>query len=122
MKCRSNFRQNVCRSLICLAIIISILSFVPSKVDAQLKPWDHTNQVFVDLSVINDTTDLRQISPYARINPLIIRKGLNTRTSSLSGFNGQLLEPPDQKPVSRFLLRNSTGAAKDRHIPNSKLL
>ena len=64
MKCHSKIKQIVSRSLMCLTTIFSILLFIPFEVKAQLRPWDHTNQVFIDLSVINDASDLRQISEY----------------------------------------------------------
>ena len=116
MKCHSKIKQTVGRSLLCLTTIISILLLIPFEVKAQLTPWDHTNQVFIDLSVINDTSDLRRISPFARVNPLHSRKN-RMRSSSLRDIDSQLLEPPKQRPKSSFLLKRPIKAITSR--PNS---
>ena len=55
MKCRSNSRRNVPHSLACLVAAASVFIFVPSGAQAQLTPWDDTNQVFVDFSVVSDS-------------------------------------------------------------------
>ena len=104
MNCRSKIKQIVCRSLVFLGTIISVLLFIPTELKAQLKPWDYTNQVFIDLSVINDTSDLRLISPYASVNPLLHRRSSQT-SFLLRDLDSQLLEPPKQKPRSSFLLK-----------------
>ena len=72
-----------------LPLIFSILLLAP-QANAQLRPWDSANGVFVDFSVLNN-------SP---------RRYQNFSTPSVSKFRNQdgTQEPPNQNPISRLLI------------------
>ncbi len=82
---------------------IAIL-FVSNIVNAQLKPWDNSNEVLVDLNVINGTK-------VGNINKYFIAN---------QDTNNVLLDPPSKMPISRYLRNRSipNGVAK---LPRIKL-
>jgi len=80
-----------------LPIIITVALFsVVGAVNAQLKPWDASNQVMVDLSVLNDNGS--GPTPRGMVAP--------------PSLTGNLLAPPSSMPVSRlFAKRESTAGS-----------
>jgi len=78
--------------------------------EAQLKPWDDSNEVLVDLSVLGD----------GGAGP-----GPNAGTGVfLPSLSGQLLDPPRRTPVSRLLVSRppAAGAVAARELPAVKLI
>ena len=124
MKWLNNFRRGSWFSLICLASFVSSIFITPSTVRAQLIPWDHSNQVMVDLSVLDEISTQRGFSPYAGVSRSPKLGGhLATRLSNPINPGRQLLEPPKSSPVSSFLINQGLNkVAKGNQRPSVKLI
>jgi outer membrane protein OmpA-like peptidoglycan-associated protein len=72
---------------------ITLFSFIGTA-NAQLKPWDASNQVKIDLSVLGDNG----VGPMPN-GPV-----------ALPSLTGDLLDPPSRMPRSRILARSPAGA------------
>jgi outer membrane protein OmpA-like peptidoglycan-associated protein len=80
----------------------------PSTVQAQLKPWDHSNQVLVDLSILDEISGLGGFASHVGISGLPKPKNLARRLSNISNPSSQLLSPPKKTPVSSFLINRAS--------------
>jgi len=119
MKWRNNFRRGSWLSWVFVASIISIMFITPSTVQAQLKPWDHSNQVLVDLSILDEISSLSGFAPNVGVSGLPKPRNFARRISDLPNPSGQLLSPPEKTPVSRFFINrapNLTAAKKIKRL------
>ena len=107
MKWRSKFRRDSWLSWIFVASVISIMFITPSTVQAQLKPWDHSNQVLVDLSILDEISSLSGFTPHVGISGLPKPRNIARGLSNFSNPSSQLLSPPKKTPVSSFLINRA---------------
>ena len=110
MKCRSNNRRNTPHSLACLTATVLLFLFISTSAQTQLTPWDDTNQVFVDFSVVADSG--------------VGRAANSLLGPSLSSLGSEVIDPPLRMPVSRlFVTRPPTnGTAAQIAEPKVKLI
>ena len=107
MKWRNKFRQGSWLSWVFVVSVISIMFITPSTVQAQLKPWDHFNQVLVDLSILDEIRSLSRFAPHVGVSGLPKPKNFARRLSNFSNPSSQLLSPPKKTPVSSFLINRA---------------
>ena len=107
MKWRNKFRRGSWLSWVFVASVISIMFITPSTVQAQLKPWDHSNQVFVDLSILDEISSLGGFASHVGISGLPKPRNFARRLSNFSNPSSQLLSPPKKTPVSSFLINRA---------------
>ena len=107
MKWRNKFRRGSWLSWVFVASVISIMFITPSTVQAQLKPWDHSNQVLVDLSILDEISSLSGFAPHVGISGLPKPRNFARRLSNLPNPSSQLLSPPKKTPVSSFLINRA---------------
>ena len=108
MKWRNKFRRGSWLLWVFVVSVISIMFITPSTVQAQLKPWDHSNQVFVDLSILDEISSLGGFASHVGISGLPKPKNLARRLSNFSNPSSQLLSPPKKTPVSSFLINRAS--------------
>ena len=107
MKWRNKFRRGSWLSWIFVVSVISIMFITPSTVQAQLKPWDHSNQVLVDLSILDEISSLGGFASHVGISGLPKPRNFARRLSNFSNPSSQLLSPPKKTPVSSFLINRA---------------
>ena len=107
MKWRNKFRRGSWLSWVFVVSVISIMFITPSTVQAQLKPWDHSNQVLVDLSILDEISSLGRYASHVGISGLPKPRNFARRLSNFSNPSGQLLSPPKKTPVSSFLINRA---------------
>ena len=107
MKWRNKFRRGSWLSWIFVVSVISMMFITPSTVQAQLKPWDHSNQVFVDLSILDEISSLGGFASHVGISGLPKPRKFARRLSNFSNPSSQLLNPPKKTPVSSFLINRA---------------
>ena len=107
MKWRNKFRRGSWLSWVFVASVISIMSITPSTVQAQLKPWDHSNQVLVDLSILDEISSSSGFAPHVGISSLPKSRNFARGLSNFSNPSSQLLSPPKKTPVSSFLINRA---------------
>ena len=83
MMWRNKFRRGSWLSRVFLASAISIVFIIPSTVQAQLKPWDHSNQVLVDLSILDEIGSLSGFAPYVGLSGLSKQRNFARTLSNL---------------------------------------
>ncbi len=108
MKWRNKFRRGSWLLWVFVVSVISIMFITPSTVQAQLKPWDHSNQVLVDLSILDEISNLGGFASHVGISGLPKPKNLARRLSNFSKPSSQLLSPPKKTPVSSFLINRAS--------------
>ena len=107
MKWRNKFRRGSWLSWIFVVSVISMMFITPSTVQAQLKPWDHSNQVLVDLSILDEISSLGGFASHVGISGLPKPRNFARRLSNFSNPSSQLLSPPKKTPVSSFLINRA---------------
>ena len=107
MKWRNKFRRGSWLSWGFVVSVISIMFITPSTVQAQLKPWDHSNQVLVDLSILDEISSLGGFASHVGISGLPKPRNFARRLSNFSNPSSQLLSPPKKTPVSSFLINRA---------------
>jgi len=107
MKWRNKFRRGSWLSWIFVVSVISMMFITPSTVQAQLKPWDHSNQVFVDLSILDEISSLGGFASHVGISGLPKPRNFARRLSNFSNPSSQLISPPKKTPVSSFLINRA---------------
>jgi len=107
MKWRNKFRRGSWLSRIFVVSVISMMFITPSTVQAQLKPWDHFNQVLVDLSILDEISSPSGFAPHVGVSGLPKPKNFARRLSNFSNPSSQLLSPPKKTPVSSFLINRA---------------
>jgi outer membrane protein OmpA-like peptidoglycan-associated protein len=102
-------RQKLTASRITIVILAAVAIFgLISPAQAQLRPWDATNQVMVDLSVLGDNG----VGPAPAGGSVM-----------LPSLTGDLLDPPARTPRSRLLVKRPpvTGARAVEDLPKVTL-
>jgi len=90
-------RQKLSASRITIVILAAFAIFsLVSSAQAQLRPWDGTNQVMVDLSVLGDNG----VGPAPAGGSVM-----------LPSLTGDLLDPPARSPRSRLLVKRPPAGA-----------
>ena len=107
MKWRNNFRRGSWLSKVFVVSVISIMFITPSTVQAQLKPWDHSNQVLVDLSILDEISSVGRFASHVGISGLPKPRNFARGLSNFSNPSSQLLSPPNKTPVSSFLINRA---------------
>jgi len=107
MKWRNKFGRGSWLSWVLVASVTNIMFIIPSTVQAQLKPWDHSNQVLVDLSILDEISSLGGFTPHVGISGLPKPRNFARGLSNFSNPSSQLLSPPKKTPVSSFLINRA---------------
>jgi len=107
MKWRNNFRRGSWLSKVFVVSVISMMFITPSTVQAQLKPWDHSNQVLVDLSILDEISSVGRFASHVGISGLPKPRNFARGLSNFSNPSSQLLSPPNKTPVSSFLINRA---------------
>ena len=116
MKWRNKFRRGSWLLWVFIAFVISIMFITPSTVQAQLKPWDHSNQVLVDLSILDEIRSLSGYASHIGISGLPKPRNFVRRLSNSPNPSSQLLSPPKKTPVSSFLINRAPKIKKAKKL------